>query len=102
MKLRIFLRSFNLNQMTLAKIDLQAIFKKICCQIEGVIVLPHENKKFCVLKSPHIDKDSREQFKITLFKCFIDINIYSLSTIDLLLKMDLPVGVAYSLKILEK
>jgi small subunit ribosomal protein S10 len=57
-------------------------------------------KRFCVLRSPHVDKDSREHFELRLYKRFIDLNTTS-SNLDLLLKTELPAGVSCSLKILE-
>jgi small subunit ribosomal protein S10 len=57
---------------------------------------------FCVLRSPHVDKDSREHFEVRLHKRFIDINTNSPSILDLLLKAELPAGVSCSLKILQQ
>jgi small subunit ribosomal protein S10 len=72
------------------------------CEVKGIVSLPIRIKRFCVLRSPHIDKDSREHFELRLYKKFVDINTTSSSVLDLLLKTELPSGVACSLKVLEK
>jgi small subunit ribosomal protein S10 len=58
-------------------------------------------KKFCVLRSPHIDKDSREHFELRLYKRFIDLDANSPLILDTLLKTELPAGINCSLKILQ-
>jgi small subunit ribosomal protein S10 len=101
MKFRIFLRSFDNDLINLASQELREILLKTDCEISGIISLPLKIKRFCVLRSPHIDKDSREHFELRLYKRFVDITINSLSILDLLLKTELPAGVSCSLKILE-
>jgi small subunit ribosomal protein S10 len=71
------------------------------CSLSGVVSLPTKIKRFCVLRSPHVDKDSREHFEIRIYKRFIDINTDSPSILDLLLKTELPSGVSCSLKVLQ-
>jgi small subunit ribosomal protein S10 len=101
MKFRILLKSFNNEVINLASEQLRNTLLKTDCQLNGVVALPTKIKKFCVLRSPHIDKDSREQFEIRLYKRFVDLETTSPSVIDLLLKTELPAGVSCGLKILE-
>jgi small subunit ribosomal protein S10 len=101
MKFRIFLRSFDNELINLASKELKETLSKTDCKISGVIALPLKIKRFCVLRSPHIDKDSREHFELRLYKRFIDINTDSFSILDFLLKIELPAGVSCSLKVLE-
>jgi small subunit ribosomal protein S10 len=101
MKFRIFLRSFDNGLINLASQELRQTLLKTDCEISGVIALPLKIKRFCVLRSPHIDKDSREHFELRLYKRFVDITTNSLSILDLLLKTELPAGVSCSLKVLE-
>jgi small subunit ribosomal protein S10 len=101
MKLRVFLRSFDLNLIKLASQELRESLLKTECSISGTIALPLKIKKFCVLRSPHIDKDSREHFELRIYKRFVDITTTSISVLDSLLKTELPAGVLCSLKILE-
>jgi len=71
------------------------------CNVTGIVSLPTRIKRFCVLRSPHIDKDSREHFELRLYKKFIDITTDSPAILDLLLKTELASGVSCSLKIIE-
>jgi small subunit ribosomal protein S10 len=98
MKFRIFLKSFDNNLINTASIDLKQILSNANCNINGVIALPTKIKRFCVLRSPHIDKDSREHFEIRLYKRFFDITTSSNNILDILLKTELPIGVSCSLK----
>lgn len=62
----------------------------------GAIPMPTKRKLYCVLRSPHVDKDSREHFEIRIHKRIIDIYDPSSQTIDSLMKLDLPSGVDIS------
>ena len=64
----------------------------------GPIPLPTRIEKFCVIRSPHIDKDSREQFEIRTHKRIIDIVGPSAKTIDALTQLQLPSGVELDIK----
>lgn len=102
MKFRILLRSFNNDLIDLASKQLRSLLIKTDCELKGVVSLPTKIKRFCVLRSPHIDKDSREHFELRLYKRFIDLSTNSPGVLDLLLKTELPAGISCSLKILEK
>jgi len=101
MKFRIFLRSFDNNLLHLASTAIKETLMKSDCELSGTVSLPLKIKRFCVLRSPHIDKDSREHFELRLYKRFIDITTTSPAILDLLLKTELPAGVACSLKMLQ-
>jgi small subunit ribosomal protein S10 len=102
MKFRILLKSFDNDLIELASQQLRSTLLKTECTLNGVVSLPTKIKRFCVLRSPHIDKDSREHFEIRLYKRFIDVTLLSPSILDLLLKTELPAGVSCSLKIISK
>ena len=102
MKFRILLRSFNNELIQIALEKVRSTLLPTDCEVKGIVSLPIRIKRFCVLRSPHIDKDSREHFELRLYKKFVDINTTSSSVLDLLLKTELPSGVACSLKVLEK
>ena len=102
MKFRILLKSFNNDIIKLASEQLRTTLLKTDCELNGVVSLPIKIKRFCVLRSPHIDKDSREHFELRLYKRFFDIETDSPSILDLLLKTELPAGVSCSLKILKR
>ena len=90
MKFRILLRSFNNELINLACQQLRTtlLAAENDCKINGVVSLPIKIKRFCVLRSPHIDKDSREHFEVRQYKRFIDLNTESPSILDLLLKTE--------------
>ena len=102
MKFRILLRSFDNDLINLACQQLRSTLNKTECKVSGVVSLPTKIKRFCVLRSPHVDKDSREHFEIRIYKRFIDITTESPTVLDLLLKTELPSGVSCSLKVLQK
>lgn len=101
MKFRILLRSFDNDLINVASEQLRSTLIATDCQISGAISLPIRIKRFCVLRSPHVDKDSREHFEVRISKRFIDLNTNSPAILDLLLKTELPSGVSCSLKVLE-
>ena len=101
MKFRLFLKSFNNDFIQLASKQLRQTLLKTECKLTGAISMPTKIKKFCVLRSPHIDKDSREHFEIRVYKRFIDLETSNPQILDLLLKTELPAGIACSLQILS-
>jgi len=101
MKFRILLKSFDNELINLASQQLRSVLLKTECNITGVVALPTKIKRFCVLRSPHVDKDSREHFELRLYKRFLDLTTTSPTILDVLLKTELPAGISCSLKILE-
>ena len=71
-------------------------------QIAGPIPLPTMKNKYCVLRSPHVDKKSREQFEIRTHKRLLDILEPTQQTVDALMKLDLPAGVDVEIKAFGK
>ena len=67
-------------------------------QVHGPIPLPTRIERYTVLRSPHIDKKSREQFEIRTHKRLIDIILPTAKTIDALNKLSLPAGVDIKIK----
>jgi len=68
-------------------------------QVRGPIPLPTRIEKFTVLRSPHIDKKSREQFEIKTHKRVLDIVEPTQQTVDALMKLDLAAGVNVEIKL---
>ena len=64
--------------------------------ISGPIPLPTKRSIYTVLRSPHVDKKSREQFQTTIHKRLVDIINSNPKTVESLMKLDLPAGVAVS------
>lgn len=73
--------------------------KRTGAQVRGPIPLPTQIGRLTVLRSPHIDKKSREQFEIRTHKRVIDINRWSPQTVDALMKLDLAAGVDVEIKL---
>ncbi len=67
--------------------------------MSGPIPLPTERNLYTVIRSPHKDKDSREQFEMRTHKRLIDILDPSPSTVDSLMRLDLPAGVDIEIKL---
>jgi len=65
----------------------------------GPIPIPTKRKIYCVLRSPHVNKDSREHFETRIHKRVIDIYEPNSTTIDSLMKLDLPAGIDIDIKI---
>ncbi|HEY9161977.1 MAG TPA: 30S ribosomal protein S10 [Desulfomonilia bacterium] len=68
-------------------------------RVAGPIPLPTKIEKFCVLRSPHVDKKSRDQFEIRTYKRLLDILDPTQQTVDQLMKLDLSAGVDVEIKL---
>ena len=65
-----------------------------------IIPLPTDKRIYCVLRSPHVDKDSREHFEIRMYKRIIDLHYEStINIFELLSELELPSGVLYRISI---
>jgi small subunit ribosomal protein S10 len=65
----------------------------------GPVLLPTRIKKYTVLRSPHVDKKSREQFEMRIHKRLIELKNPTSKTVDELMKLDLPAGVDVEIKL---
>ena len=72
--------------------------KRTGARVAGPITIPTEIYKYCVNRSPHVDKKSREQFEIRTHKRLIDIVGPTQATVDALMKLDLSAGVDVEIK----
>jgi small subunit ribosomal protein S10 len=68
-------------------------------RIKGPVPLPTEVHRYCVIRSPHKDKDSREHFEMRTHKRLIDILDPTPKTVDSLMRLDLPAGVDIEIKL---
>ena len=73
--------------------------KRTGAQVKGPIPLPTKRTLYTVLKSPHVDKKSREQFEIRTHKRLLDILEPTQQTVDALMKLDLSAGVDVEIKL---
>ena len=92
-KLRIRLKSYDHRILDLAAKKIVETVKKNGGTVNGPIPLPTEKEIFTILRSPHVNKDSREQFKRRTHKRLIDIVSPNPKTIDALMHIELPSGV---------
>ena len=76
--------------------------KRTGAQVRGPIPLPTRIERFTVLRSPHVDKKSREQFEMRTHKRLLDILEPSSQTVDALMKLELPAGVDVEIKAFGK
>lgn len=97
-KIRIKLKAYDHRLLDQSSGDIVDTANKTGAKVVGPIPLPTEINKFCVLRSPHIDKKSREQFEIRTHKRLLDILDPTQQTVDALMKLDLSPGVHVEIK----
>ena len=97
--IRIHLRAYDNKILDLSTIEIINTAKRTGAQVRGPIPLPTKKEIFTVLRSPHIDKKSREQFETRTHKRLIDIEEPTPQTIEALMKLDLATGVDVERKI---
>lgn len=73
--------------------------KRTGAQVAGPVPLPTEKSIYTILRSPHVNKDSREQFEMRVHKRLIDILEPTPKTVDALMRLDLPAGVDIEIKL---
>ena len=98
-KIRIKLRSFDHRILDQAVMQIIDTAEKTGAGIAGPVPLPTQIQKFCVIRSPFIDKNSREQFEIRTHKRLIDILAPTSKTIEALTRLNLPSGVDVEIKV---
>ncbi len=92
-KIRIKLRAYDHRLLDKSASEIVDTAKRTGAQVSGPIPLPTNRELYTVLRSPHVDKKSREQFQIKTHKRVLDIVNPTAKTIDALKKLDLPAGV---------
>ncbi len=97
-RIRIKLKSYDHNLVDKSAEKIAKTVKAAGAVVVGPIPLPTEKKIFTVLRSPHVNKKSREQFQLHTHKRLLDIYTSSSRTIDALSKLELPSGVDVELK----
>ncbi len=92
-KIRIKLKAYESTLLDSAIHEIVATAKRTGAEIAGPVPLPTRISRFCVLRSPHVDKKSREHFEVRTHKRLLDILSPTQQTIDALMKLDLSAGV---------
>ena len=98
-KIRIKLKAYDHRVLDQSTIEIVETAKRTGARIAGPIPLPTIKNKWTVLRSPHVDKKSREQFEVRTHKRLLDILEPTQQTIDQLMKLDLSAGVDVEIKL---
>ena len=101
-KIRIKLKAYDHRVLDQSTQELVDTAKRTGARIAGPIPLPTVKNKWTVLRSPHVDKKSREQFEIRTHKRLMDILDPTAETVDALMRLDLPAGVDVEIKAFGK
>ena len=97
-KIRIRLKAYDHKLLDQSANEIVDTARRTGARVAGPIPLPTKINKYCVLRSPHGDKKSREQFEIRVHKRLIDITRSSAQTMEALEKLDIPAGVDIEIK----
>jgi len=97
-RMRIKLKSFDHQLLDKSVAEIVQVVKKSGARVVGPIPLPTKISRYTVLRSPHVDKKSREQFEIRVHKRVMDILEPNPRTVDALSKLVLPSGVHVEIK----
>ncbi|MBE9485739.1 MAG: 30S ribosomal protein S10 [Deltaproteobacteria bacterium] len=98
-KIRIRLKAYDHSLLDQAVAEIVDTTKRTGSRLVGPIPLPTVINKYCVLRGPHVDKKSREQFEIRTHKRLLDIMEPTQQTVDALMKLDLSAGVDVEIKL---
>jgi small subunit ribosomal protein S10 len=98
-KIRIRLKAYDHKLLDQSAMEIVETAKETGAKVAGPIPLPTVKNKYCVLRSPHVNKKSREQFEIRTHKRLLDILEPTQQTVDALMKLDLAAGVDVEIKL---
>ncbi len=97
-RIRVKLRAFDHKLIDQSTYEIVATAKRTGAKVSGPIPLPTRIERFTVLRSPHVNKKSREQFEMRTHKRLIDILDTNEDTVEALMKLQLPAGVSVDKK----
>jgi len=98
-RIRIKLKSYDHNLVDKSSEKIVKTVRTTGAVVTGPIPLPTKRKVFTVIKSPHVNKKSRDQFQLCTYKRLLDIYSSTSKTIDALMKLELPSGVDVEIKV---
>jgi small subunit ribosomal protein S10 len=98
-KIRIRLKSYDHRLLDQSVVEIVDTAKRTGARVVGPIPLPVRINRFTVLRSPHVDKKSREQFEVRTHKRLVDIMDPTSQTVDALMRLDLAAGVDVEIKL---
>jgi len=97
-KIRIRIEAYDHGLLDLSSMEIVDTAKRTGAKVKGPIPLPTKIERITVLRSPHVDKKSREQFEIRTHKRIVDITEPTAKTIDALKNLNMPAGVEIRIK----
>ncbi|SES41584.1 SSU ribosomal protein S10P [Tranquillimonas rosea] len=97
--IRIRLKAFDYRVLDTSTQEIVNTAKRTGAQVRGPIPMPNKIERFTVLRGPHVDKKSRDQFEIRTHKRLLDIVDPTPQTVDALMKLDLAAGVDVEIKV---
>lgn len=97
-RIRVKLRAFDHVLIDKSTSEIVATAKRTGAKVSGPIPLPTKVERYTVLRSPHVNKKSREQFEMKTHKRLIDILDTNEDTVEALMKLQLPAGVSVDIK----
>src|SRR3989304_3023738 len=98
-KIRIRLKAYDHRLLDQSAEQIVEAAERTGAVVAGPVPLPTRIRKFCVIRSPHVHKDSREQFEVRTHKRLIDILEPTSKTVDTLMRLQLPSGVDIEIKL---
>ena len=98
-KIRIRLKAYDHKLLDVSAAQIVETAKRTGAKVSGPIPLPTEKNIYTILRSPHLNKDSREQFEMRTHKRLIDILEPTQKTVDSFMHLDLPAGIEINIKL---
>lgn len=98
-KIRVNFKAYDPKQLDKAVKEIVSIVKRSGANVVGPVPLPTKRQQICVLRSPHVNKKSREQFQIKTHKRLLYITETTPQTMDSLMKLDVSAGVQVDIKL---
>jgi small subunit ribosomal protein S10 len=98
-KVRIVLKAYEHQLLDQSALQIVETAERTGAVVVGPVPLPTKIKRWCVIRSPHVDKDSREHFELRTHKRLVDIVNPNSKTIDALTRLQMPAGVDISIKL---
>ncbi len=97
-RIRIVLKAFDHRLLELSAKQIVEAAERTGAQVAGPVPLPTRIQRFCVIRGPHIDKDSREHFELQTHKRLVDVLDPTARTLEALSRLNVPAGVDISIK----
>lgn len=97
-KIRIVLKAFDHRVLDLSAHQIVEAAERSGASVAGPVPMPTRIRRFCVIRSPHVDKDSREHFELQIHKRMVDVHEPTSRTLEALSRLNVPAGVDISIK----